>query len=489
MRHPYPIMSRITRRNFLKYTSVAAAAATLTPRSWGQVPGANSDIRLGIVGFNGRGKALINTDFAPIKDARITALCDVDSAVLDAMAKTFADKGQTVQKFADYRDLLAKGDVDAVVIVTPNHQHALQAVWACQAGKDVYLEKPVSHNIWEGRKIIETADKYKRIIQVGSQARSSESVRSAVEWTRAGSLGKILIARGLCYKRRDTIGLTTGPQPVPATVNYDLWQGPAAEAPLRRSKLHYDWHWQWAYGCGDVGNQGVHQLDIARWFLGEPLLPPHVLSVGGRLGYVDDGQTPNTLTTWYDYAKAPLVFEVRGLPVSAGSNQMDAMAGLGIGVIVQCEGGTVVVPASYTSAQALDKDGQVVKNFTGGISQARNFIDAVRSRKVESLCAPIAEGHASSNLAHAGNISYKLGKALAPDAIREQIKANATMTEAFGRMAQHFAANNIDLEKTPLTLGAALTIDPAAERFVGNDAANALLTREYRKPFVVPDKV
>ncbi len=482
-------MPRITRRSFLKATSLAATAAALSPRSWAQVPGANSAIRLGVVGMNGRGKALINTDFGPITDARITALCDVDSAVLDAMAKTFADKGQTVQKFADYRELLAKGDVDAVVIVTPNHHHALQAVWACQAGKDVYLEKPVSHNIWEGRKIIEAADKYKRIIQVGSQARSSKSVRDAVEWTRAGNLGKILVARGLCYKRRDTIGLTTGPQAVPATVNYELWQGPAPEAPLRRSKLHYDWHWQWAYGAGDLGNQGVHQLDIARWFLGEAALPPHVMSVGGRVGYLDDGQTPNTLTVWYDYAKAPLVFEVRGLPVRSGSNQMDAMAGQNVGVIVQCEGGTVVVPSSYTSAQALDKDGKVVKDFTGGISQARNFIEAVRSRKAETLYAPIAEGHASSNLAHAGNISHKLGKALAPAAIIEQIKGNASLSEAFGRMNEHLKANAVDLAQTPVTLGAALTVDPAAERFKDNDAANALLRREYRQGFAVPESV
>jgi len=234
-------MSRLTRRSFIKSTGVAAAAATvLRPRSWAQVTGANSDIRLGFVGFNSRGKDIITRDMPTVTGARITALCDVDSTVLDGMAKTLRDKGATLDTFTDYRDLLAKGNIDAVVIATPNHQHALQAIWACQAGKDVYLEKPVSHNIWEGRKIIEAANKYQRIIQVGSQARSSKSVGDAVAWTQAGNLGKILIARGLCYKPRPSIGLTEGPQPVPTNINYDLWLGPAPEAPLRRTKFHYD---------------------------------------------------------------------------------------------------------------------------------------------------------------------------------------------------------------------------------------------------------
>jgi len=230
-------------------------------------------------------------------------------------------------------------------------------------------------------------------------------------------------------------------------------------------------------------------MDIARWFLGEESLPPRVFSFGGRLGYVDDGQTPNTLAAWFDYAKAPLVFEVRGLPARPGTTQMDAMLGTSIGVIVQCEGGTVVVPATYTSAQALDKDGKVVKEFTGGIGQMQNFLTAVHNRKTSDLCAPITEGHLSSSLAHLANISYRIGKTQTPDALREQIKANAVLTEAYGRVSTHLATNNVDLEKTPLTLGAPLEFDAKTESFPGNATANALLTREYRKPFVVPEKV
>jgi len=481
-------MSRITRRTFLQTTGVAATAAALTPRSWAQVTGANSDIRLGIVGLNNRAKDIINRELSQVSGYRITALCDVDSDVLDSVAKIVRDKGATPQTFADYRDLLAKSDVDAVFVVTPNHHHALMAIQACQAGKDVYLEKPVCHNLWEGRRIIEAADKYQRIIQVGSQCRSSTSLAEAVAWVRAGNLGKILAVRGLCYKIRPSIGLTTGPQPIPASVNYDLWLGPAPLAPLRRARVHYDWHMQWDYGNGEVGNQGVHQMDIARWFLGEPALSPRVLTVGGRFGYVDDGQTPNTLAVVHDYKTAPLIFEVRGLPVKAGSSAMDKMAGASIGVIVQCEGGMVVVP-TYTTAQAFDKDGQSLKNFTGAVNHEGNFLDAVRSRKVSDLHAPITEGFISSSLCHLANISHRVGKTQPQDAIREQIKANGAMSESFGRMVEHFGANGIDLEKTPATLGAALEFDPKAEKFIGNDAANALLTREYRKPFVVPEKV
>ncbi len=260
-------------------------------------------------------------------------------------------------------------------------------------------------------------------------------------------------------------------------------------APLRRTQFHYDWHWQWEYGNGDLCNQGVHQVDIARWFLGEPGLAPHVLSVGGRLGYTDDGQTPNTLVMVHDYKAAPLIFEVRGLPTKSDTNTMDKYLGASIGVIVECEGGRVIVP-TYTTAQALDKDGKVLKDFRGSSSHEGNFIAAVKSRKVSDLHAPITEGHPSSALAHAGNISYRLGKAQPPEAIREQIKGNAAMTEAFGRLADHLGANGLDLEKTPVTLGVALEVDPAAEKFVNNDAANALLRRaEYRAPFVVPEKV
>jgi len=413
---------------------------------------------------------------------RVVALCDVDTAVLARASKDFSISDTVV----DFRDLLSRSDIDAVAMATPNHWHALQAIWACQAGKDIYLEKPVSHEIWEGQQTNAAIQKYGRIAEAGSQARSSPSIREAVDWVRAGNLGRITAARGLCYKRRASIGLTTGPQPVPSTVNYDLWLGPAPFAPPRRQHFHYDWHWFWATGNGDIGNQGLHQMDVARWFLGEAAVAPRAFAVGGRLGYVDDAQTPNTLAVVHDYPAAPLIFEVRGLPAKAGAAQMDAYRGMGVGTVVNCEGGSLTISATYTSVQVYDNSGKLVKEFKGGASHAANFIEAVRSRRPSDLHIPVSESHVSSCLSHIANISYRLGMATPPDELRDRVRAQPALAEAVGRMLDHLAANNVDLGKTPPAYGYPLEIDTAAQRFTGNDAANALLTREYRAPYVVP---
>jgi predicted dehydrogenase len=477
-----------TRRTLLKTASVAFAGVALAPRSWAQVIGANDDIRVAMIGLNGRGAGLLKA-FRQMKGVRIVALCDVNSEVLDRAAKTFRDRGEAVQTFVDLRDLLVRPDIDAVVIATPHHQHALQAIWACQEGKDVYVEKPVSHNIWEGRQLVTAARKYDRVVQSGLQSRSRGPVIEAVAWVQAGNLGRITSARGLCYKRRASIGKTLGPQPVPSTVNYDLWLGPAPHTPLRRKNLNYDWHWQWATGNGDLGNQGVHEMDMGRWFLGEAGVAPRTLSVGGRLGYEDDGETANTQVVMHEYAKAPLFFEVRGLPAGAAAEKMDEYRGASVGVVVTCEGGSVVVDARRV--QAFDRDGRPIREFKADksdflLAHFRNFLDVVRNRKVKSLRCPIEDGHASSALCHTGNISQRLGQTARPDELRGQIQGNALFAEAFERMSEHLAANRIDLKKTPVSLGVPLAFAAAAEKFVGNDAANALVGRDYRRPFVVP---
>jgi predicted dehydrogenase len=274
---------------------------------------------------------------------------------------------------------------------------------------------------------------------------------------------------------------------------------------VRRARFHYDWHWQFATGNGDVGNQGVHQMDVARWFLGEAGLPRHTLSVGGRLGYDDDGDTPNTQIIAHDYATAPLIFEIRGLPAKAGTDDptlpqsgsaeaaaarasfMDKYRGVNIGNVVDCEGGYLVAP-SYFAATAYDRAGKIVREFTGEDRHMQNFIDVVRSRKTAELYGSIDEGHVSSALCHVGNISHQLGLTMPPGELRERIAGDPLLAEAYDRMAAHFEANGVDLAKTPATLGLPLTLDPVAERFTGAESAkaNALLTREYRAPFVVP---
>ncbi len=495
-------MKHFTRRNFLTTTSLVTAGLSLPASVWAQVNGANNDIRVAVVGFHGQGGSHIST-LRKTNGVRLSALCDCDRDVLADGARKLSEGGHTVQTFTDIRKLLESPEVDAVSIATPNHWHALASIWAIQAGKDVYVEKPVSHNVSEGRRIVEFARKHNRIVQAGTQSRSSrEGIAAAVEWVRQGNLGKIKVSRGLCYKRRGSIGKVDGPQTVPAATDYDLWCGPALKLPLMRKRLHYDWHWVWNTGNGDLGNQGIHEMDVARWFLGVKELSPRILAVGGRVGYVDDGETPNTLIICHDYPEAPLIFEVRGLPLrklapdAVGPDgkklkeEMDRYKGAQIGIVIECEGGHVTVP-SYTEATAYDREGKVIRRFKGAEGHHENWLKAVRSRRFEDLNADILEGHLSSALCHTGNISYRLGAARPPGEIREGIKADRDLAEAFERMAAHLAANEVDITRDKLTLGMALRMDPEKERFTGGAAlpeANDLLTRPYRPGFVVPAK-
>ena len=493
-------MNSFSRRTFLKTSALAAAGAALPVNAWAKALGANGDIRVAVIGLNSRGQNHLSS-LAKVPGVRVVALCDADTAVLDRVKPKV--NGGNVKTYQDIRALLADKDVDAVTIATPNHWHALAAIWAMQAGKDVYVEKPISHNVWEGRQVVAAARRYKRVVQAGTQIRSGEGLREAVQWVQAGNIGKITAARGFCYKRRNSIGKTVGPQPVPASINYDLWSGPVAlEPPYRNGKngpVHYDWHWFYLYGNGDVGNQGIHQMDVARWFLGEKGLPLSTLSLGGRLGYVDDGETPNTQVVIHEYPTAPLIFEVRGLPARAGlagtnadpranadSAGMDNYRGVNIGNVIDCEGGSLITN-SYFSAHAVDKSGKVIREFKGDDHHMQNFIDVVRSRKVADLYGPVEEGHISSALCHLGNISHRLGHVTTGE-IGEKTKSSALLAEANGRMIEHLKANNVELERTPLIEGVPLMIDGARERFTGVHAelANAMLGAEYRAPYVVP---
>lgn len=487
-------MNSINRRSFLRNSLLLTASLSAWPRwSWAAQPrarvrGANEDIRVAVVGFNGRGRNHID-GFRKLKGVRVVALCDVDADVLARGVREFEQRNEKVAAYRDLRELLENPDIDAVAFATPNHWHALGAIWAVQAGKDVYLEKPVSHNVWEGRKTVEAARKYNRIVQTGTQSRSSTGLAEAFAWLRAGHLGKILRARGFCYKRRPSIGKVDGPQPIPASVDYDLWCGPAPKDPLMRRRLHYDWHWVWATGNGDLGNQGVHQMDMCRWALGQQTHSPAVWSIGGRLGYEDDGTTPNTQIVFHDYRPAPLIFEVRGLPADPKKgDEMDTYRGVRVGVVIECEAGYLVVK-NYTGAEAYENNGELIRKFEGVQDHFENFIRAVRSRKPSDLTADILEGHLSAALCHTGNISYRLGRPLPPEAIRDAIRQNADLAEAFGRMEEHLKANAVDLIKTPATLGVPLKFNPRTEKFINNPAANELLTRVYRPPFVVPQKV
>jgi predicted dehydrogenase len=502
-------MRYLDRRRFLNESAVFAAGLAALPTIGSQAPaeegaankgGANDRLNVAVIGVRGQGSG-DNAGFAGKHNCVVTTICDVDEAVI-GKAMTHAEKKQGLApKYEkDLRRVMDDKSIQVVSIATPNHWHALAAIWAIQAGKDVYLQKPVSHNVLEGRRIIEAARKYGRIVQTGTQSRSMPGMRDAQAFLASGKLGKIHLARGLCYKRRDSIGRCGGPQQPPKTMDFDLWCGPAPNRlPTRNTKangtVHYDWHWIWDYGNGDLGNQGIHEMDKARWGLGKMELPKSVVSLGGRLGYVDDGETPNTQIIRFDYGDCELVFEVRGLPTTgtypgklfakdAGKKQNY------VGNVYYGTEGFLVCP-NYQSGVAFTNDGEMLQKWdkADGDAHYGNFIKAVRSRRPEDLHADILEGHLSSALCHLGNISYLSGSDQPLGSKTDALGDSKAANKALAGMLEHLKENKVDFDGTQLRIGRMLTIDSKTERFVDDSKANQMLSREYRKGFEVPERV
>jgi hypothetical protein len=478
-------MSGQNRRSFLKKTLAAAATITIAgTKSTGIVLGANNAIRVAVAGLHGRGSAHVGA-YAGMQDVQIAYLVDPDSRTFAARLKQVQGQGGNAPRtVADIRTALQDRDVDVVSIATPNHWHSLMTIWACQAGKDVYVEKPCSHNVHEGRIAVEMARRHNRIVQHGTQSRSSAEMRRIVEVIRSGKLGRLRLARALCYKRRDSIGTQANGNP-PKQVDFNLWLGPAAQQPFHSNLVHYNWHWFWDFGNGDIGNQGVHEMDKACWGIPNATLPRSVVCVGGRFGYSDQGQTPNTQIALFDYGETQLIFEVRGL------NPMGALQGQQIGNIYYLEEGTIVghqfFPRNANKAAPLPQ--VAVPARPGGGNHFANFIAAVRSRRREDLNADILDGHHSSALCHLANISYRLGE---PVAFSRHARSfgTAEARESLQRMETHLTGHKLRLEDLQLRVGRRLEFDAKQENFgANNQAANQLLTRQYRQGFVVPDRV
>jgi predicted dehydrogenase len=487
-------MRRIDRRDFLRISGSASGLLALAaldgqafakdkPDTNGKSGDVNSQLRVAVVGVNGRGMSHVGAFAGNNKlNIVVTHICDADSGVIGKAMKAVEDKQKKAPKFEqDIRKLLEDQSIDIVSIATPNHWHALAAIWAMQAGKDVYVEKPVSHNVREGRMIVEFARKLNKICQTGTQSRSTDGMRQSIEYVQSGKIGKVTLARGLCYKPRGSIGKVEAATTPPKTCDYDLWCGPAEMTPLMRKKLHYDWHWVWNTGNGDLGNQGIHEMDKARWGLGKNEMPKAVQSIGGRFGYIDDGQTANTQICVFDYGDCELIFEVRGL-------KTDKLLGAGVGNIFYGSEGYVVCP-SYSSGIAYTKDGQVVQKFNGGSEDGHfgNFIKAVRARDHKLLNADIEQGHLSSALCHLGNVSYRLGKQTPFGDAEKSFGDDAQALDSVKRMLSHLAEDKVDLASTEFSLGRKLLLNQT-ESFVNDVEANKLLTREYRKGFEVPQK-
>ncbi len=489
-------MKTLTRRSFLHQSAVVAgvaAAAGFRPSTRAAPVGANEAVRLGIIGLNGKGSAHLK-NLLKMPDVRIAGLCDVDPKVLARVVATLPQTQTAPFTTTDARELLARPDIDAVFVVTCNHWHALLTIWACQAGKDVYVEKPMSHTVWEGRKMIEAAAKYNRIVQVGTHYRSETGLAAAIQYLHEGQLGKINHIRAVVYNLRLSIGRKL--PWYPAGLDYDLFCGPTPMRPLERNNLHYDWHWEWDTGNGELGNNGVHVLDIALRIAKHNGPPRRVVSFGNRYGVDDVGQTPNTHVAVYDYPAIPLLFEHRALPAKPGVSFMDQHGGLRTGVVAHCEGGSV---SGLVGATAYDPSGKVIKKFPGdgGAGHVKNFFDAVRSRRQQDLAAPVATGHLSASLCHFGNISYRVGEPASTPAIDASIGDFPAAGGIHRELQTHLKVNGVDLAQQPFRLGPWLQLDSTGDLITGVSSeqdrtlerARFLLRETPRPPYVIPEQV
>jgi predicted dehydrogenase len=472
-------MANLSRREFLGMTAAATASFAVSSR-FSPILGANDTIRVAVVGIHGRGESHIGS-LQKIEGVEVAYLVDPDSRLFPGRIKQIEDRGGRAPKCVqDLREALDDDTVDAVSIASCNHQHCLQTIWACQAGKDVYVEKPLSQTVHEGRIAVEMARKYDRVVQYGTGKGAKGDV--AAELARKGTYGKLLVSRGLCYKRRDSIGFKQAKTP-PSEVDFNLWCGPAAKNDYHENLVHYNWHWFWEYGCGDIGNQGAHEMHAALHAIPDATLPRRVVSIGGRFGYIDQGQTANTQVAMFDYGDTKLIFEVRGLKTGDYYGQ-------GIGNTFHFEEGVVAGDKFYPNGgKEAEPVAEVQPERVSRGGNFDEFIKAMRTREKALLDWDIETAHYSSALCHLANISQRLGTRVTFAGIPDPFQANEFGNESFDRMADHLKANGLQIERSSYRLGRELAFDPATERFIGDEQANAMLTRAPRPPFVIPDKV
>ena len=474
-------MKNVTRRDFVKSTFAAGLAAALP---YSRAQGANDRIRVGLVGCGGRGKGAHIPSFEKQKGVTVVALSDPDRQRMAEAAKMVESKyGHRVEQYVDMRKMFDRKDIDVIANATQNYWHGLSTIWASQAGKHVYVEKPLSHYIWEGRQMVNAARKYNRIVQCGTQRRSQSSIAKAIQWIHKGNLGSIRYITAFANKLRSSCGKRDTPLPLPDTIDYDTWCGPAKKLPIYRDRLQYDCSFDWNTGDGESCNQGVHEVDVARWCLGEKMLPRRVISIGGRFVFNDACNVPNTQIIYYDFPTAPLLYEVHNLRKARGSDEMPAFRGERVGVIVDCEGGSV----SLYRGMAWDNEGKQVKTFSGGGDHFVNFVEAVRSGRREDLNAEVLEGHISTAVSHTGNISYRLGVKASRKEMHARVRDIPIFRDMFDRLLEHLEAHKINVEARTVTLGPWLEIDRENECFKNNEQANRLVRGFYREPYVVPE--
>ncbi len=477
-----------SRRQFIK-SSLLVGTTALTPLR--NVFGANDQVNIAVIGCGSMGGSHIG-NFPRLPGVKVVAVSDPD---LHRMDEKTAKLPYSVAKHQDFRRILDDKSVDALVIATPNHWHALMAIMACQAGKHVYVQKPVSHSIWEGKQMVAAARKYGRIVQAGTQQRSCPAMISAARDIQAGMYGRVQWVHCSKLGSREPIGKATAPFEVPDHIDYNLWAGPAPATPVMRKQFHYDWHWQWDYGDGELGNWGIHYIDDLRHLLGWNDIPETVLALGNRFLWDDDGQTPNMVMALYEHQGVKVVLDIRNLPDLARAPGKRA-GGKSGAVYLKSRGGNYiktergVIQLSRGGGSAYDLDGKRIKRYEGdsGRDHEQNFINAIREDKSSLLNCEIGEGHLSTAMCHQANIAFRLGRAVTPDAARAALQQHQDALNTFEDMKEQIAGVGVDLSRTGFIMGPKLSYNNAAQRFMGEHSreANAYTKLSYRQPFEVP---
>ena len=478
--------TQFSRRNFIGTTGAAALSLSVAGRS--SVLGANESVRLAVIGCGGRSGGLTER-FSAADNTAITVLCDPDTAQMESLVARSAKKDIDISKadhVQDYRKVLERDDVDAVIISSPNYWHALHSIDAMAAGKDVYVEKPVSHSLWEGQQLVAAEKKYGQIIGGGFQNRSDPGPQDGIQFVQEGNLGKILSIHAVCMRNRASIGKQDAKLSPPETLDYDLWLGPCQHEDLYRQKFHYDWHWEWNTGNGDVGNQAPHEIDMACWVLGDPALPAEVNCYGERFGWNDAGETPNMLSTWYSQAGVPCIIEVNDMWLTPERNVSPVRDGIRVGIVVKCEGGEL--RGGRGGMYVVGEDGKTKTHKfpgDGGKTHQENFLAAVRSRKSDGLQSKLFDAEKSSAVAHLANISYLSGASTSAEVVDQAIGDNEILRTIAEEQSRQLSAWGID--PPAYSLGRKIEVDPASGKVLTESADPRLIKRDYREAFAVPE--
>ena len=480
-------MPKLSRRQFVASGAAAGVMMSLpgTALRASRHPMANDSVNLGFISAGGRANQLAN-QFSKVEGLNITGVCDPDSGRVGKMK----EKYNRSEGWSDLRGLLDSKNVDVAVVATCNHWHCLAAIWAMEAGKDVYVEKPLSHSQWEGEQTVAAARRYDKICQIGTQQRSDPMQAEIKKFLHEEKgLGEIKACRVNRFGIRNSIGKRDTPLEIDKNVAYDLWLGPAQDKPIFRKNLHYDWHWDWNTGSGEMGNWGVHVLDDVRnnVFQDKVTIPKRIFGGGGRIVYNDAGETPNVHFVYFDTGSYPVVIGLSNLPAKPGSRSAAAHPGPNSGYVVYCEGGEY--HGQRGRGAAFDQDGKKIKEFkgSGDNKHQANFIEAVRKRDRSMLNAEVEIGHHSTGWCNLANIAFQAGGKFSADEAKEinLVQWQTLMKE----MESHTGAHGIKLESDQIRLSPMLELNVDQGRFVGDNAesANQFIKREYRKPYEVPE--